>query len=133
MDQSGAPLAVSISCDINTSKNQSDCMNCLKCLRIVIKSNSHQMQQPFNGKRSEIKQKCAIDMFHDKHRTARGIAVTKSTSVASGVIGYYMCVNDKYIKWQQPSQCLKYPIYKNDMIVIITFEDIPTSDFRILE
>ena len=34
MDQSGAPLAVSLSCDINTGKNQSDCTNCLKCLRI---------------------------------------------------------------------------------------------------
>ena len=33
MDQSGAPLAVSLSCDINTSKNQSDCTNCLKCIR----------------------------------------------------------------------------------------------------
>ena len=35
MDQSGAPLAVSLSCDINTGKNQSDCMNCLKCLRLM--------------------------------------------------------------------------------------------------
>ena len=38
MDQSGAPLAVSLSCDINTGKNQSDCTNCLKCLRIENKS-----------------------------------------------------------------------------------------------
>ena len=36
MDQSGAPLAVSLSCDINTGKNQSDCTNCLKCLRIPL-------------------------------------------------------------------------------------------------
>ena len=28
------PLAVSLSCDINTGKNQLDCTNCLKCLRI---------------------------------------------------------------------------------------------------
>ena len=34
MDQSGAPPAVSISCDINTGKNQTDCTNCLKCLQI---------------------------------------------------------------------------------------------------
>ena len=36
MDQSGVPLAVSLLCDINTGKNQSDsdCTNCLKCLRI---------------------------------------------------------------------------------------------------
>ena len=31
MDQSGAPLAVSLSCDITTGKNQSDCLNCLNC------------------------------------------------------------------------------------------------------
>ena len=41
MDQSGAPLAVSFMCDINTAgntgKNQSDCTNCLKCLRYVSK------------------------------------------------------------------------------------------------
>ena len=36
MDQSGAPPVVSLSCDINTGKNQSDCTNCLKCLRISI-------------------------------------------------------------------------------------------------
>ena len=36
MNQSGAPLAVSISCDINTGKNQSDCTNCLKCLRMFL-------------------------------------------------------------------------------------------------
>ena len=35
MDQSGAPLVVSLSCDINTGKNESDCTNCLKCLRIL--------------------------------------------------------------------------------------------------
>ena len=35
MDQSGAPLAVSLSRDINTGQNQSDCTNCLKCLRIA--------------------------------------------------------------------------------------------------
>ena len=32
------PLAVSLSCDINTGKNQSDCTNCLKCLRLSFKS-----------------------------------------------------------------------------------------------
>ena len=30
------PLAVSLSCNINTGKNQSDCTNCLKCLRMYI-------------------------------------------------------------------------------------------------
>ena len=34
MDQSGAPHAVSLSCDINMGKNQSDYTNCLKCLRM---------------------------------------------------------------------------------------------------
>ena len=30
--------AVSLSCDINTGKNQSDCTNCLNCLRITNKA-----------------------------------------------------------------------------------------------
>ena len=38
MDQSGALLAVSLSCDINTGTNQSDCTNCLKSLRIAYQS-----------------------------------------------------------------------------------------------
>ena len=28
---------MSLSCDINTDKNQSDCTNCLKCLRMIVK------------------------------------------------------------------------------------------------
>ena len=42
MDKSGAPLVVSLSCDINTGKNQSDCTNCLKCLRIcyIVRQNA---------------------------------------------------------------------------------------------
>ena len=41
MDQSGArcmhvkqSMVWSLSCDLNMGKNQSDCTNCLKCLRI---------------------------------------------------------------------------------------------------
>ena len=33
--------AVSLSCDINTGKNQSDCTNCLKCLRICNHTTLH--------------------------------------------------------------------------------------------
>ena len=42
MDLSGAPLAVSLSCDIK-GKNQSDCTNCVKCLRMHISYDLYQM------------------------------------------------------------------------------------------
>ena len=41
MNQFGAPLAVSLLCDINTGKNQSDCTNCLKCLRMKVTIHSN--------------------------------------------------------------------------------------------